>query len=194
MFKKAVKHFLLICNHKRYVFKYCCKAGLFWRGIKHDLSKFSPVEFWESVKYYTGDRSPIDNCKAQNGYSKAWLHHKGRNAHHYEYWQDNFDKGGEALMMPYKDALELICDYLGAGHAYNKKNFTYQGELEWWRNKSKNPLAMHPATFGFINVMLHKIEEENSCDCLRPFRSRHYYLLSVELHKELNKNERKNNN
>ena len=185
--KKAIKHFLLICNHKRYVFRYCCKAGLFWRGIKHDLSKFSPVEFWESVKYFSGDRSPIDNCKAVNGYSKAWLHHKGRNTHHYEYWQDNFDLGGQALLMPYEDALELICDYLGAGKAYSKKNFSYAGELQWWENKKKNPLAMHDAIFGFINIMLHKMEEENSCDCLRPHRSRYYYDLSVSVHEEVKK-------
>ena len=72
-----IKHFKLICTHKKYVFLNCKKAGLFWAGIKHDLSKFSPIEFLESVKYYDGTKSPIDVCKQKHGYSKAWLHHKG---------------------------------------------------------------------------------------------------------------------
>ena len=72
-----IKHFKLVCTHKKYVFLNCKKAGLFWAGIKHDLSKFSPIEFLESVKYYDGTKSPIDVCKQKHGYSKAWLHHKG---------------------------------------------------------------------------------------------------------------------
>lgn len=80
-------HLKTVLTHKKYVMKYCFKAGLYWQGIVHDLSKFSPTEFWESVKYYQGTRSPIDACKEENGMSLAWLHHKGRNKHHYEYWQ-----------------------------------------------------------------------------------------------------------
>jgi hypothetical protein len=76
---KIVCHFNLVARHKWYVFKNCCKAGIPWQGIKHDLSKYSPIEFFESVKYYSGDRSPIDNCKDANGVSYAWQHHKGRN-------------------------------------------------------------------------------------------------------------------
>ena len=64
----------------------------------------------------------------ENGYSKAWQHHKGRNPHHYEYWMDNFDKGGEATEMPWKYKVEMICDYLGAARAYMGKNFSYRGE------------------------------------------------------------------
>ena len=74
---KALKHFKTICIHKFWVFHYCRKAGIPFKGLVHDLSKFSPVEFFESVKYFQGDRSPIDACKAENGWSKAWMHHKG---------------------------------------------------------------------------------------------------------------------
>ena len=170
-----IKHFKLVCIHKKYVFLNCKKAGLFWAGIKHDLSKFSPTEFLESVKYYDGTKSPIDVCKQKHGYSKAWLHHKGRNPHHYEYWQDNFDKGGEPLRMPYKYALELVCDYLGAGKAYMKEKFSYQAEYEWWLNKKKNGLAMHPHTLNFVEAMLKTMKNENSNDCLRPIRSKYIY-------------------
>ena len=159
--KNILLHFKKICIHKHYVRKYCWKMGLYWQGLTHDLSKFSPIEFWESVKYYQGDRAPIDACKEVNGYSKAWLHHKGCNKHHYEYWQDNFDKGGETLLMPYKYAVEMLCDYLGAGHAYWGKNFTYESEIEWWKKKKSNPLAMHPAIQTFIGMSL--------CDfCVNP--------------------------
>ena len=78
----AFKHFKTVMTHKMYVFLFCKEAGIPWQGIKHDLSKFSPTEFIESVKYYTGTDSPINNCKKVNGYSEAWMHHKGRNKHH----------------------------------------------------------------------------------------------------------------
>ncbi len=162
MVSNIIKHFKTICKHKYYVGKYCFMAGIPWRGIKHDMSKFSPTEFFESVKYYQGTRSPIDACKEANGYSKAWQHHKGRNTHHYEYWQDNFDNGGTPLKMPFKDAVELVCDYLGAGRAYHgDENFTYADEYEWWQNKKAKPLAMHPHTKTFIEKVLLQLAWSN---------------------------------
>lgn len=153
-FKNIGKHFKLVCKHKYYVYKYCAKVGIRWRGLKHDISKFSPIEFFESVKYFDGSKSPIDVCKEKNGYSKAWLHHKGRNSHHYEYWVDNFDKGGQPLVMPFEDSMEMLCDYLGAGHAYMGKKFSYYAEYKWWLNNRKNNLAMHPINQDFIEVAL----------------------------------------
>ena len=157
--KNTLKHFAKICKHKWWVFYYCCKAGIPWRGIKHDMSKFSPTEFWESVRYYQGNRSPIDACKEENGVSKAWLHHKGRNRHHYEFFIDNLDNGGTALQMPFIDALELTCDYLGAARAYLGKNFSFAKEWEWWLNKSAKPLPMHPQTKTFITLALWHLQD-----------------------------------
>ena len=150
-------HFKKVCKHKYWVGYYCFKAGIPWRGIKHDMSKFSPIEFLESVKYYQGNRSPIDRCKEVNGWSKAWQHHKGRNDHHYEYFIDNLDNGGKPLKMPPECAIEMLCDYLGAGRAYSGDLFSYVDELEWWKKKSQNLLAMHPVTKMFINFELTKI-------------------------------------
>ena len=178
MKNKAFKHFKLITTHKKYVFRNCVKAGLIWRGIKHDMSKYSPIEFLESVRYFTGDKSPIDNCKKANGWSKAWMHHKGRNTHHYEYWQDNFDHGGVPLQMPYEDALEMVCDYIAAGQAYMKKDFTYQGEYDWWLNKKSHGIAMHPNTLKFVDIMMKTMRNENNNDCLRPARAKYYYEIS----------------
>lgn len=155
-FSKYIKNFFghlkTVCTHKYWVFHYCCLAGIPWRGIKHDLSKFSPTEFFESVKYYSGTRSPIDTCKEENSYSKAWLHHKGRNKHHYEYWQDNFDKGGKPLIMPFEDTVEMLCDYLGAGRAYSGKKFSYETEFEWWKEKRKDKKAMHEVQHNFLDL------------------------------------------
>lgn len=169
MQNKILGHLKTVCKHKYYVGKYCFIAGIPVRGILHDLSKFSPTEFIESVKYYQGTRSPIDACKEVNGYSKAWLHHKGRNRHHYEYWTDNFDalansdfKGEHYLKMPFKDAVELICDYLGAGQAYMGRNFTFEAEYEWWKNKISKPVAMHPHTLKFVNKVLFELKFHNS--------------------------------
>ncbi len=162
-FINCIKHLKTILKHKFWVFYYCCKAGIPFQGFIHDFSKFSPIEFFESVKYYTGTHSPIDECKKVNGVSYAWLHHKGRNKHHYEYWQDNFDKGGNPIKMPYKYLIEEICDFLGAGRAYNGKSFSYEKEYTWWINKIKNPIAMHPQDKDFINTILFELQK-NSID------------------------------
>ena len=153
----ALKHLKTILTHKKWVFFFARKLRIGWQGFWHDMSKFSPTEFMESIKYYTGTRSPIDVCKEQNGYSKAWLHHKGRNPHHYEYWQDNFDKGGEPVRMPDKYVKEMICDYLAAGKAYMRDSFTFQAEWEWWLNKNKNRIAMHPDNWRVINTVLENL-------------------------------------
>ena len=167
-------HFKTIVIHKYYVFSYCLKAGIIWRGLVHDLSKFSPTEFLESSRYYTGTISPIIRCKNETGMSKAWLHHKGRNKHHYEYWQDNFDNGVEHLQMPYKYALELICDYLAAGKTYSNQEFSYYSEYLWWGEK-RRVAAMHPHTKQFVEIMLKTMKDENSDDVLRKHRSLSLY-------------------
>lgn len=150
----AKNHFNKIRTHRKWVRYYGKMMGLSKRQAWfHDLSKYSPIEFRESVKYYQGNRSPIDACKEANGVSYAWMHHKGRNPHHYEYWQDNFDHGGTPVMMPYKYAIEMLCDYLAAGRAYMGDKFTYKGELEWWYKKRKN-CAMHLHTKWFISLAL----------------------------------------
>ena len=147
-FRKIFGHLGTVVTHKWWVFYYSCKLGIPWRGIKHDMSKFSPVEFWESVRYWDGKQSPIPICKVDKGYSLAWQHHKGRNSHHYEYWVDNLDSGGTAIKIPWKDLLELIADWLGAGRAYQGKNFTLQGEYEYVRTK------LRTAKIHFVSASL----------------------------------------
>lgn len=155
---KFFKHLNKILTHKRWVAHYCFMCGLYWQGIMHDMSKFSPTEFWESVKYYQGTRSPINACKEDKGYSMAWFHHRGRNKHHWEFWMDDFEKGSIPKKMPFKYALEMICDYLGAGRAYAGDTFTMDGEYAWWLSK-KDIVKMHKDTFVFTCEIMDHMKE-----------------------------------
>jgi hypothetical protein len=128
--------------------------GIPWRGIVHDLSKFHPVEFFESVKYWTESGSPINEAKKQKGYSDAWYHHRSRNRHHWEFWADNFESGTNCPIMPYKYTVEMLCDWLAAGKTYHGKSFTYKDELAWWGTFKRDRVKMHPATREYISSML----------------------------------------
>ncbi len=130
---KFFKHLRLITKHRHLVFKLCCKCGLPWRGLVHDLSKFSRVEFWESVKYYTGHHSPIVECREKNGFSYAGIHHKHRNRHHIEYW---YDRENEIQMnMPYKFAVESVCDKIAATKCYKGKEYKPEDVLNHWMKR-----------------------------------------------------------
>lgn len=159
---KIWEHFKTITEHKCMVMKGCFSVGLYRQGILHDLSKYMPSEFLVGARYFQGTQSPNNAERMEKGYSSAWLHHKGRNKHHYEYWQDNFDNGGTPIEMPIKYKKEMLCDYLGAGRAYYGKDFTYMKEYDWWQNKIKKPLAMHPNDKEFITMCLSKLVNEGN--------------------------------
>lgn len=145
-------------HHKWLVFKFCIKAGIPYRGLVHDLSKFSPTEFWESVRYYQGGkRSPVPFAKKDLGYSEAWLHHDGRNKHHYEYW---FDHDVGPVVMPYKYAAEMICDKLAAAQTYQGKSWTKESNLEYWNIKEKHKTCIHEKTKAFIEEVMTEVSEK----------------------------------
>ena len=128
---KVFKHLRVVLKHKWWVFKLCCMAGIPWRGLVHDLSKFSFTEFSESVKYFHGQRSPLAICKETEGYSKAWLHHKGRNKHHFEYWIDPMAPDPYPVI-PFVYTVEMICDTLSAGLVYQGKNWRPDYQLGYF--------------------------------------------------------------
>lgn len=154
---KAIKHFNLITKHKWIVFKLCVRAGIPVRGILHDLSKYSPTEFIESAKFYVGDHSPIKEAKATYGYSKAWLHHKGRNKHHYEYWFDG-TAPDKTPVIPYKYAVEMVCDTLAAGKTYLGKNWKNSSQLEYW-NRTKDLTYINIKTANFLEAVYKEVSE-----------------------------------
>ena len=158
MIKNVIKHTKLVLTHKWYVFIYCTKLGLPWRGLVHDMSKFSPTEFLESVKYYHGKRSPINVCRDINGYSNAWLHHKGRNKHHTQYWVDK-NAPDRTPIIPYKYVAEMICDKLSANKVYNGKDWTRRSELEYWE-KEKYRIELNKHVEEMLTEVFEQVAEK----------------------------------
>ena len=121
-------HFNTVMRHKLQVMKNCFRCGLYIQGIMHDMSKFSPEEFIPGVLYYQGSRSPNNAEREDKGLSYAWVHHKGRNKHHYEYWTDYSPKVKKGTLigvsMPRKYVAEMFCDRVGASKVYNGKNYS----------------------------------------------------------------------
>lgn len=139
LFRKVIGHFCTITRHRHKVIVHCAKAGILWQGIRHDLSKYSPSEFIQGVKYYTGDHSPNEGERVDRGYSMAWMHHKGRNKHHYEFWTDyNIETHvNEPVEMPYRYVAEMFCDRVAASKIYNGKNYRQTDPLEYFeKNKA----------------------------------------------------------
>ena len=147
LIKNIFGHLSLVIRHRHRVFINCAKCGLIWRGLVHDLSKFSPVEFFESVKYYTGKRSPIGVCREKTGISYAWLHHKGRNKHHIEYWIDTDCEVNH--MMPYKYAVECVCDKLAATKIYSGHDYDVTKPYAHWERYG-HLAPGNPKTMAFI--------------------------------------------
>lgn len=158
-FNKILNHWRTVRTHRKWVRYYCFLAGIPWRGLTHDLSKYSPTEFLESARYWTGTNSPIENAKHEQGYSRAWLHHRGRNPHHWAYWADNFSEGLTIYSMPMNDFVEMICDFLAAGRAYSGVAFSYTRERTWWLTERKNGCkAMNEKNKKMLDIIFSDLE------------------------------------
>lgn len=150
------KHFRTITRHRWKVRSHCFRVGLYWRGLTHDLSKYSPTEFWTGAKYYQGTRSPNSYERELYGYSAAWMHHKGRNRHHFEYWTD-YGVSGEGIIgveMPKKYVAEMFCDRLAASKVYRGQDFQPGDPYQFFQYGKKKRLLMHPATSELLETIL----------------------------------------
>ena len=143
-----LKHLTVILKHKRYVMRECFRVGLYRQWLVHDLSKLSPTEFVSSAKYFQWTWSPLDKERAENWYSLAWLNHKAKNKHHRQYRLDNHDGKIVPVVMPRKYMLELCCDMIWAGKAYNPKWRTKDEPLAYWNKTAKD--LIHPYTVVHI--------------------------------------------
>ena len=162
-------HLKTINHHKWLVFVHCCKAGIYKQGILHDLSKYQPLEFLLGVKYYQGDRSPNNAEREDKGYTSAWLHHKGRNKHHFEYWEDISKTQRFPVFLPYQYIVEAVCDKIAAGMVYNGKDWNQKEPFEYWTNIEKpGPVLKHPATIEFMDSVLKKIADDGLDAGLNP--------------------------
>ena len=155
-------HFKTVHRHRALVRKYCFRLGLYWQGLTHDLSKYSPVEFWAGAKYFQGDRSPNDIQRKKFGYSASWLHHKGRNKHHYEYWTD-YSQTGEGIIgvpMPVKYVAEMFCDRLAASKVYRGDAFQPGDPYQFYLRGKDKRLLIHPDTAALLETLLIKLRDE----------------------------------
>lgn len=150
-----IKHLSTILKHRHKVMAHCFKAGIPIKGLLHDLSKFSPTEFIAGMKYYQGTRSPNEMERELFGYSSAWLHHKGRNRHHFEYWNDvnPLNKQYEPVKMPIKFFKEMFCDRVAASKIYQGENYTDAHPYDYF-NRGNARLYMHPETAKMLEKLL----------------------------------------
>lgn len=166
-------HLVTITGHKYLVMKYCFRVGLYRQGLLHDLSKYMPSEFWTGVRYYQGDRSPNAAERDEFGYSAAWLHHKGRNKHHFEYWID-FSKlsGGIAgCKMPLNYAVEMIMDRIAACRVYRGRSYTDAAAWEYYqRERPYLEAAMHPETRQFLESVLLMLKDKGELQTIAYLR------------------------
>ncbi len=162
MIKNAIGHFITITNHKLLVMRGCFKVGLYKQGLLHDLSKYTWVEFSAGIKYYRGDISPNGVQKIEEGVSTAWLHHKGRNKHHFEYWIDYGLKLSDGLMgmeMPLKYVIEMFIDRMSASKNYLKNKYNDKSPLEYYEAR-KDDYVINEKSRRILEFLLCKLAEE----------------------------------
>ena len=158
--KGAFGHFITVTKHRLYVTRHCAKAGIFRQGLFHDMSKYSPTEFIPGVKFFIGTRSPNELERDEYGYSLAWMHHKGRNKHHFEYWTDYNTKTRrmEPVKMPLRYVIEMVCDRIAASKIYQGKNYKDSYPLEYFYRGKPNRI-IHEETSLLTEKLLTLLAE-----------------------------------
>ncbi len=172
---KAWKHFKTITYHKYLVMQGCFKVGLYKQGLLHDLSKYTPTEFLVGARYYQGNRSPNNAEREAIGYSSSWLHHKGRNKHHYEYWIDYSTKGIPGGMapapMPNKYIVEMLMDRIAACKVYHGEDYTTKAPLAYYE-LGKDIAPLHKVTRRKLEFLLHMLADKGEDYTFRYIRKR----------------------
>ncbi len=158
-----IAHLRTICRHRHWVFYYCCRAGIPLQGLLHDLSKFSPTELLPGIRYYQGNRSPNEQERELTGYSSAWMHHKGRNKHHFEYWSDVNPETRcyEPVQMPQRYLIEMFCDRVAASRVYRGKAYTNADPLNYFlKGDKQHRRPIHPTTSKQLHYLLRLLAEK----------------------------------
>lgn len=160
---KAWQHLKTINHHKMLVMKGCFRVGLYKQGLMHDLSKYSPTEFMVGCRHYQEGLSPHHMERQEKGYSQAWLHHKGRNKHHMEYWIDyavgDGGKGIAGMKMPLKYVVEMFIDRVSASKNYQKEKYTDRSALEYYEHGREHHV-IHKDTKELLEKLLHMLADE----------------------------------
>ncbi len=168
------RHYATITRHRHRVISHCFRAGVGWQGLFHDLSKYSPAELRTGAKYYVGYRSPNDMERRAIGYSVAWLHHQGRNKHHFEYWRDyNTETHLIApVKMPVRYIKEMFCDRIAASKIYLGRDYTQAHPLEYFRKGKAKELA-HPETMALLESWLIMLAEKGEAETFKYLKQYH---------------------
>ena len=182
--KRFFGHLHTVLTHKKTVFYHAVRIGIPYRGLMHDMSKFSPAEFIPCVNHYTdGKRSPNEHERSIQGYSAAWMHHKGRNKHHFEYWTDYnpIHRKVAPVKMEYVYVLEMFCDRVAASKVYQGKNYTDNHPIEYFMRGKANRM-IHPSTSDAIEALLQMLSDKGEKYTLNYIKTHRR-----ELEKEYNK-------
>lgn len=192
---KAIGHLRTINHHKFLVMKGCFKVGLYRQGLLHDMSKYTPSEFLVGCRYFQGNRSPNNAEREATGISSAWLHHKGRNRHHYEYWIDyslNKDEGIVGMKMPVRYVVEMFVDRVSASKTYQKDAYRQWHPLEYYdRGAAKLGKMIHPETAALLRQLLEMLAEEGedaTCAYIRKYVLKNDNTLTQRLLRLVRKN------
>ncbi len=167
-----IRHFRVITRHRHRVIAHCFRAGIGFQGLFHDLSKYSPAEFWTGAKYFQGRRSPNAAEREEKGYSEAWMHHKGRNRHHFEYWRDFSETAHTNLpvKMPLRFVMEMFCDRVAASKIYRGKDYDDGHPLRYFRG-GPDKTEMHPETAALLESLLCMLAHEGEARCFAYLRT-----------------------
>lgn len=170
--RKFFGHLNTIMKHRRKVIYHCWKVGILHRGLLHDLSKYSPTEFIEGVRHFIGNRSPNEGERTVKGYSDAWMHHKGRNRHHFEYWTDYNPntKVIEPVKMPVVFVKEMFCDRVAASKVYQGENYTDAHPLTYFLG-GKDRRKINQQTSDLIECWLIMLKEKGEKETFRHIKS-----------------------
>jgi hypothetical protein len=154
-----LNHLKIIRTHRKFVRKACRKMGILRQGLFHDLSKYSISEL-RICKYYSGTRSPHDACRDLIGYSPSWIYHFHRNKHHWEFWCETTSDGvWNPIKIPYKYIIEMFCDFVGAGKAYNMASWTTATPIAYWEAKCKGKRLMHQDSVKLFESLLKRMQK-----------------------------------
>ncbi len=179
---KWLEHLKTINRHKMLVLQHCFAVGLYRQGILHDLSKYSWTEFSVGAKYYQGNRSPNDAEREDKGYTSSWLHHKGRNKHHLEYWIDyslDKSKGLVGMEMPKEYVIEMLCDRIAACKIYNKENYNQRQPLEYYMRGRAGKL-LHPESKKLLEKYLTMLADKGEEYTFRYIKNKEVIPLRIE--------------
>lgn len=162
---KVWQHLKTITHHRHLVMLACFKVGLYKQGLLHDLSKYAPTEFLIGARYYQGNRSPNAAERDKKGFSEAWMHHKGRNKHHYEYWTDMnlATHRYEPVPMPRRYLVEMVMDRRAACMTYQGSNYTSASPLNYFLT-SKERALMHPVTQRELEYVLTMLRDRGEVE------------------------------